>query len=652
MSALQYFDLFDEVLLHHAQGFATIAGKKYGSKTLLFMDLMAFRGKLQRELLYFLSWLISNNDREVYFSGQCNIRFIHVQSNLELLKVTIFSNSRCVVHRRLNEWTGRVLINWQRNCERRKMEKDKNCQDDELSIVNQVSENEKAYQKMSFANEREQAEFVAMTYNKYSGSLEPSTESGTYDASMQLSSDSSGEQTTVYNDDSSIPKTLEWEEEKYPPQPPSSNSISNSTINRASVRPLVNDVYEMLVAMEAKVVNIRRMYSQAIVSDDLSSLRLLQEIRALTAEESEGRRASERLEQTIFHMNQQIRDIQQSNESEEYRLEPSDSAVSLRSIADNEPYEWDIVQFHKATATESNTVSQDATSADSAGSSLCSGEEGCGIVVPTIIPFHKSKSSLSFETQPFDVRKNKSLPELSALLESSNSGGMMSTRSMKEHPFFLNQAPALKGGSGSGEAYDSNYHYIMNRVRSSDSLSSLGNTSIDIQDSQAAYNMDHDNETTISEHLPPSLSHSADLILKPFVAKKKSLNIDLSSLPTASKDLCKTFQITLLSVFDGELVAKKSSTDFMYKKRYLWINPATRSIHWAKSLLNKEKSKFYMLTRTRVGQRPVGHIKGVVHSVEFGPKGIVICTENAQYLELKLPPQSVKDWEKVFLALI
>eukprot|EP00597_Dinobryon_sp_UTEXLB2267_P003878 CAMPEP_0170071474 /NCGR_PEP_ID=MMETSP0019_2-20121128/9397_1 /TAXON_ID=98059 /ORGANISM="Dinobryon sp., Strain UTEXLB2267" /LENGTH=213 /DNA_ID=CAMNT_0010280051 /DNA_START=194 /DNA_END=833 /DNA_ORIENTATION=+ len=187
--------------------------------------------------------------------------------------------------------------------------------------------------------------------------LEPSTESGTYDASMQLSSDSSGEQTTVYNDDSSIPKTLEWEEEKYPPQPPNNNSISNSTINRASVRPLVNDVYEMLVAMEAKVVNIRRMYSQAIVSDDLSSLRLLQEIRALTAEESEGRRASERLEQTIFHMNQQIRDIQQSNESEEYRLEPSDSAVSLRHI----------VQFHKSTATESNTVSQDATSADSAG---------------------------------------------------------------------------------------------------------------------------------------------------------------------------------------------------------------------------------------------------------------------------------------------
>lgn len=59
-----------------------------------------------------------------------------------------------------------------------------------------------------------------------------------------------------------------------------------------------------------------------------------------------------------------------------------------------------------------------------------------------------------------------------------------------------------------------------------------------------------------------------------------------------------------------------------------------------------------MLTRSRLGSRPVGYIKGVVHSVEFGPKGIVICTENGQYLELKLPPRSVKDWEKVFMALI
>lgn len=71
-----------------------------------------------------------------------------------------------------------------------------------------------------------------------------------------------------------------------------------------------------------------------------------------------------------------------------------------------------------------------------------------------------------------------------------------------------------------------------------------------------------------------------------------------------------------------------------------------------KSLSQKERSKFFMLTRSRVGKRPIGHIKGVVHSVEFGPMGISICTESSQCLELKLPPASVKDWKRVFLALI
>jgi len=65
MSALQYLDLFDEVLLYHTLGFTTISGKKYGSKTIPFMELMAFKGQLQRELMYFLSWLISNNGNSI-----------------------------------------------------------------------------------------------------------------------------------------------------------------------------------------------------------------------------------------------------------------------------------------------------------------------------------------------------------------------------------------------------------------------------------------------------------------------------------------------------------------------------------------------------------------------------------------------------------
>lgn len=61
MSALQYFDLMDEIFLYHSK---FLQDNNYGSRTMLFMELMAYRGKLQKELMYFLSWLISNNGKK------------------------------------------------------------------------------------------------------------------------------------------------------------------------------------------------------------------------------------------------------------------------------------------------------------------------------------------------------------------------------------------------------------------------------------------------------------------------------------------------------------------------------------------------------------------------------------------------------------
>ena len=54
-----------------------------------------------------------------------------------------------------------------------------------------------------------------------------------------------------------------------------------------------------------------------------------------------------------------------------------------------------------------------------------------------------------------------------------------------------------------------------------------------------------------------------------------------------------------------------------------------------KSAGSKEQSKFYLLKRTGAA-KPVGMIKGVVHSAEFGPKGLVIGTEAGDNLELKV----------------
>ena len=55
----------------------------------------------------------------------------------------------------------------------------------------------------------------------------------------------------------------------------------------------------------------------------------------------------------------------------------------------------------------------------------------------------------------------------------------------------------------------------------------------------------------------------------------------------------------------------------------------------AKSIGSKQQSKFYLLKRMGAA-KPVGMIKGVVHSAEFGPKGLVIGTEAGDNLELKV----------------
>ena len=54
----------------------------------------------------------------------------------------------------------------------------------------------------------------------------------------------------------------------------------------------------------------------------------------------------------------------------------------------------------------------------------------------------------------------------------------------------------------------------------------------------------------------------------------------LSNPSTPTEDKCALFGITCTSVFDGEVVKKKFTKDFMFKDTYVWIDPITRSLHW------------------------------------------------------------------------
>lgn len=463
-----------------------------------------------------------------------------------------------MIHRRLNEWTGRVLINWQRNFERRKLlkserklEQEQELDQDKLKEVAQEYDiNLKPDYPLPLSSESFQEHHYMNLRN--------------YDAPTQISSDSSIEQSGS-EADTYPPTTLELE--RYPSQQQSGGGPSR---NITVTRPMVSDIYEMLVAMEAKVADIRKMYSENVVGEDLSSKRLLREIRALTIEESDGRRTSERLEQTIFQMNQEITNIHQHREA--HTLRESESATSLKSFTETEA-DWDIRNFNKfgnLKEPPSSTTSHDNTSGDSGGSSITSADSYHGMAV-TSIPFHRSKTELSFSEQAQMLRRNNSNPELGTLekvvLPTSRSvrsitggggggGGSRLSSGREPHPFFLTQPPAtlttttgmsMRTGMAAGEEFrGEDYHYIMNRVRSSDSLSSLGNTSIDIQDSQAAY-LEGDNEISLSA----DEQQYSEPVLMPFVAKKRSLNIDFSTLPSSAAELAIIFEISLLSVFDG-----------------------------------------------------------------------------------------------------
>ena len=54
----------------------------------------------------------------------------------------------------------------------------------------------------------------------------------------------------------------------------------------------------------------------------------------------------------------------------------------------------------------------------------------------------------------------------------------------------------------------------------------------------------------------------------------------LSSLPEDTAKLAALFMIKSHSVFDGEYLGKRASTDLIFKNRFFWICPSTRSIHW------------------------------------------------------------------------
>ena len=81
MSAFHYFSIFDSIVVQQQQ--AVCIETKNMRRTVLLKDLIM--GK--EDLFDFVCWLVSDNERELFFSKNCSIKFIHCQANNHQLKV-------------------------------------------------------------------------------------------------------------------------------------------------------------------------------------------------------------------------------------------------------------------------------------------------------------------------------------------------------------------------------------------------------------------------------------------------------------------------------------------------------------------------------------------------------------------------------------
>ena len=73
---VEYFSRFDSLLNNHATDITIVR------RTVRLIELV-----MEKDLFDFLCWLVSDNERELYFSRNCAIKFIHCQAKNELLKV-------------------------------------------------------------------------------------------------------------------------------------------------------------------------------------------------------------------------------------------------------------------------------------------------------------------------------------------------------------------------------------------------------------------------------------------------------------------------------------------------------------------------------------------------------------------------------------
>lgn len=122
MDGSEFFEQFDRLLAYHSAGISLLeqpqaeSVRKFGLKELFTID-----NEHHKDLADFVSWVISSNDRELFLSKSCNLKFKHANpDNVELIKVFVYSDSRCQVNKKNPEWVRKCVQGWKQHCEKLK----------------------------------------------------------------------------------------------------------------------------------------------------------------------------------------------------------------------------------------------------------------------------------------------------------------------------------------------------------------------------------------------------------------------------------------------------------------------------------------------------------------------------------------------------
>ena len=87
MSAVQCLELFDSLLIQNCDHGKAL--KSSNKIAMLLKDFTVLEGTFLPDVFDFICWLVSDNEREVFFSKQCGIKFFHNQANDDMLKVIV-----------------------------------------------------------------------------------------------------------------------------------------------------------------------------------------------------------------------------------------------------------------------------------------------------------------------------------------------------------------------------------------------------------------------------------------------------------------------------------------------------------------------------------------------------------------------------------